>query len=154
MQALQRVRPNLATELTQPPTKPANANSGAAAAELTKLEQQEHVQLTKEETPVSGTKAMETQPESKDGTAADGQLEAKTADQGGAGDKAALPENAGVFCAASPAKLSGSDPSCLGDYIEAGVFSAPCSCNLETYNSEQESPWRLMGERRWWQLPI
>ncbi|BDA49369.1 probable lysine-specific demethylase 5A at C-terminar half [Coccomyxa sp. Obi] len=97
--ALQRVRPNLAAEPTQPPTKPANANSGAAAAELSKPEQQEPAQPTKESAAEPGTddaaKPTETEPESKDGTAADGQLEAKTAEQGAAENEAALPQDAG-----------------------------------------------------------
>ncbi len=146
-QALQRVQPNLATEPSQPPKNPANAKLSAAAA-VPKNEQEGTVQVPgKESAAVPGTDKLENpielQPESKDGLAADLQLEAKAADQGGAGIEAALPENAGVVCAASLAM----HPVMIRPAVE-WCFSVHFSSKVKMCTSIQGNPWRLMGERR------
>lgn len=140
------MRPNLATEPTQPPTEPANAKTGAARAESNKPEQKEHVQVPKEAAAVPGTddveSPMEVQPEPMDGIAADGQLEGRTADQGIAGNEAALPENAGLYSSLKRSVL------CNTSSIEVGTVPVPFSSKLNICNVEQESQWRLMGEQR------
>ena len=105
------MRPNLATELIQPPTKPAKAISESEAAGSTKHEQQEYPQVTKEAAAAPGTddaeRMKDRQPELNAAAAAQpGQPDAKTMDQDGAGNEAALPEEAGICCAASPANLA------------------------------------------------